>query len=477
MQKLTVKLKNTPRDTSLVPCSVTKPLNKVQRPSVARKVRTVNNPEENQHQLEGGLKAVALAFVVNSDNTPLMPCSAAKARHLLKNKKAKVITVIPFTIKLLWECERGVQPVTLGIDPGYKTIGISAITDTKELIRCEVELRQDISKKITEKRMYRRGRRNKLWYRAPRFNNRGKAWKLPPSIEHRLVSHVVLVNKIKAILPITRTVLEIAAFDMAKMVNPEISGVEYQQGELMGYQVREYLLRKWGRECAYCGKKKVPLQVEHITAKAKGGSNRVSNLTLACDACNKKKGTKSAKAFGFPEIQKKALLPLKSATAMNIVVSRLLPILECETTYGYITKYSRIENNLDKSHSNDGFAIAGGTHQQRTICVNGTQTRRNNRTLQINRKGFAPAIRRRHYAIQPNDTVIFNGKKYVAGGCGSKGAIVVLRTGGKPLSVNTKKVKLYMYGKGITFNNRKGGTPTACAPFLPAVNDGVSRSR
>jgi 5-methylcytosine-specific restriction endonuclease McrA len=74
--------------------------------------------------------------------------------------------------------------------------------------------------------------------------------------------------------------------------NPEIHGVEYQQGTLAGYEMREYLLEKWGRSCAYCSKSDVPLQIEHIVAKGRGGTGRASNLTLACKATGSRKTTR-----------------------------------------------------------------------------------------------------------------------------------------------------------------------------------------
>src|SRR5260370_22580611 len=91
--------------------------------------------------------------------------------------------------------------------------------------------------------------------------------------------------------------MELVKFDMQLMEHPEISGVEYQQGTLQGFEVREYLLQKWGRKCTYCGTENVPLQIEHIYPRAKGGSNRVSNLCLACEPCNTAKGTQAIREF------------------------------------------------------------------------------------------------------------------------------------------------------------------------------------
>jgi hypothetical protein len=176
--------------------------------------------------------------------------------------------------------------------------------------------------------------------------------------------------------PITEASVELVKFDMQSMVNPEISGVEYQQGELAGYEVREYLLEKWHRTCAYCGAKDVPLQVEHIHPKATGGSNRVSNLTLACQPCNQKKGSQPIAVFlkGQPEllkrIQSQAKAPLKDAAAVNAsrwaLVNRLKKWLPVNTGTGGRTKFNRTRQHYAKDHWIDA-ACVGESGERVTI--------------------------------------------------------------------------------------------------------------
>lgn len=382
MQKLSVKLKNTPGNASPVPCSVSKALNKEQRLSVLCKVLADNNSEENLLSLTGELKAKMLVYVTNKNNKPLMPCTPAKARHLLEAGKAKIVKRTPFAIQLVWDCEANTQDITLGIDPGYLNIGYSAVTKDKELISGEVALRNDIKRLIETRSAYRQTRRGRLWYREPRFNNRSRpeGW-LAPSIQHKLDSHIKLIKRLKSILPITQTIIEVATFDQHKMQNPDISGIEYQQGKLQGYEVREYLLEKWQHKCAYCGETDIPLEIEHIVPKSRGGSNRVSNLTIACHECNQSKGNQTAEEFGHPSIQAKAKKPLKSAAFMNIVKFKLASIINCETTYGYITKCNRIQHNISKTHFNDAFVIANGSSQVRSFITIIKQVRRQNRSL------------------------------------------------------------------------------------------------
>ncbi len=456
ISKLSVELTNTPRDTSLVSGSVSEGLNRVERLSASHKVLADNLGEENllHSNMERRHLRVAV-YVLNMIGQPLMPTTPRKARVLLKKGNAIVVQRSPFTIQLKYATGETKQPITLGIDAGYSKIGFSAVTDKQELIAGEATLRKDVSKKITERRMYRRTRRNRLWYRKPRFLNRKKSkrkgW-LAPSIRHKLDIHLRLIENIKQILPISKTIIEMATFDPQRMKNPEISGIEYQQGELHGYEVREYLLTKWGRRCAYCGKSNIPLEVEHIIPKIRGGSNRVSNLTLSCQKCNQKKGSKTAEEFGHPKIQQKAKESLKSVAFMNIVRKRMVEILNCHQTFGFITKYHRIKLMLLKSHVNDAFVIAGGIKQQRTQSLEVQQIRRNNRCLQLNRKGFKPSIRKQRYLYQPNDLVRHNNAL-----CRVKGAfnygnwVRLVNSVGKTINSNIKNVELIKYGKGMQF--------------------------
>lgn len=452
MQKLSAKLQNIPGDTSQVPCSISTVLTREDTLSVSSKVRTDNNSDENLQSGKTGHNS--RVYVLNMQNNPLMPTTPKKARKLLKEGKAKVIHRMPFTIQLLYATGESKQDITLGIDPGYSYLGFSAITDNEELISGEMLLRNNIKKLIEQKSNYRRTRRNRLWYREPRFNNRSipKGW-FAPSIQHKLDSHIKLIDRIKCILPITKVIVEVATFDTQKMQNPEISNMEYQQGELLGYEIREYLLEKWQHKCAYCGKINIPLEIEHIVPKSRGGSNRISNLTIACHKCNQTKSNRTAYEFGHPNIQVKAKKPLKSAAFMNIVKKRLVEILNCDITYGYITKHDRIKLDIPKTHNNDAYVIANGSTQIRSNTYNVTQTRRNNRSIQTNRKGYKPSIRNQRYNLQPKDLVKHNKLLCRVKGIFNYGKWVrLVNSTGIIINSNIKKVELITYGKGIQFS-------------------------
>jgi len=384
---------------------------------------------------------------------PLMPTTQHKGKKLLKEGKAQVVRRCPFTVQLNYATGETRQPIKLGVDLGYTNLGFSAKTDKLEVISGTMILRKNVSNKLAERRRYRRARRARLGHRPPRFNNRTRpeGW-LTPSAQHRLDSHIRLVEKLATLLPITFKKVEVVNFDAHKMQHPEITGVAYQQGTLQGYEVKEYLLEKWNRECAYCSKKNVPLEVEHIVPRSKGGTDRVSNLTLSCRKCNLKKGDKTAEEFGYPHIQQQATQSLKATACLNNIRWKIVEQLEAEYTYGYVTKYQRNKLGLEKSHINDAFVIAGGTDQERCRPYEVMQVRRNNRSIQTNRKGFKPSIRRQRYQLQPHDLVTYDGKECKVKGvfnygnwvrlCDSHGAIV---------NTNIKKVELLNYGKGLIF--------------------------
>lgn len=317
-------------------------------------------------------------FVVDTKGQPLSPTHPARARKLLKQGLAAVFRTYPFTIVLKKTVENpGNEPLRLKLDPGASVTGIALVNQSRDTVVWAAELthRGDrIRAKLAERRVVRRNRRcRKTRYRQARFNNRKRkdGW-LAPSLNHRVETTLTWVNRLSSYCPITDISMELVRFDTQKLLNPEISGVEYQQGVLFGYELREYLLTKWQHQCAYCGAKNIPLEIEHIQPKSKGGSDRVSNLAIACHKCNQKKGSQPVEQFLFkkPEILKRLLVqakaPLKNAAAVNstrwALFNRLkqtgLPI---EIGTGGLTKYNRMVQGLPKTHWIDAACVGKST--------------------------------------------------------------------------------------------------------------------
>lgn len=310
-------------------------------------------------------------FVVDTNKQPLNPIAPKKARRLLDKGKAAVLRMYPFTIILKTAVENAVlTPCQIKIDPGSKFTGFALVRGGEVIWGMELKHRGGLIKKNLEsRRVARRGRRSRnTRYRKPRFLNRKRSegW-LAPSLEHRILTVETWVKRLTKFVPVSEIWIEKVKFDMQQMQNPEVSGVEYQQGELQGYQVREYLLEKWGRECTYCNKKDVPLQIEHIHPKSKGGSNRISNLCLACEKCNQKKGNKPVEEFLkkkpslLQRIKTKAKKPLKDAAAVNTTRNKLVKVLSAIKTVftgtGAQTKFNRIRLNLSKDHWIDAACV------------------------------------------------------------------------------------------------------------------------
>ena len=279
-------------------------------------------------------------FVWDKRKHPLMPCSEKRARLLLARGRAVVVKHYPFAIRLKDRIGGEIQPLRVKIDPGSRYTGMAVV--------------RELGEKITVLHLFQ-------------INHRGL------SISENLTASRVdtilsWVNKLQRLAPVAAISQELVRFDMQRINNPEINGVEYQQGKLQGYEVREYLLEKWSRQCAYCGAQRVPLEIEHIVPKANGGSNRVSNLTLACRVCNQQKGSQPIEAFlgkkpaVLQRIKAQAQRPLKDAAAVNstrwALANRLkttgLPI---ELASGGRTKFNRVTQGIPKSHALDAACV------------------------------------------------------------------------------------------------------------------------
>ena len=344
-------------------------------------------------------------FVLDKNKQPLMPCHPARARELLKTGRAAVFRRFPFTI-ILFDREDGeTQPTQIKVDPGSRTTGLVLVADFQRGLCCiwaaELEHRgQQIRDNLLKRRHLRRGRRSrKTRYRKPRFDNRKRkdGW-LPPSLQSRVDNIGTWVKRLNHAVPLTHLAMELVRFDTQKLQNPEISGVEYQQGTLLGYEVREYLLEKWSRKCAYCGTIDVPLQVEHIIPKARGGSNRVSNLTISCQPCNLAKGTQTATEFGYPHIQAQAKKPMKDAAAVNATRYALLHQLQrtgldLEMGTGGQTKFNRVQQGYPKTHWLDAVCVGNsGTdvfvQQAMSPLLIKAQGRGSRQMCRVDRHGF-----------------------------------------------------------------------------------------
>lgn len=407
-------------------------------------------------------------FVLDTNRKPLTPCKPGVARSLLKVGKAAVFRRYPFTIILRKEIEADPEPVELKLDPGSKVTGIALKQANQIIFGAELQHRgQQIKAALLSRRQLRRGRRNrKTRYRQARCLNRARpaGW-LAPSLQHRVLTTMTWVNRLCKLAPIGSIAMELVRFDMQKMQNPEVSGVEYQQGELQGYEVREYLLEKWERKCSYCGAETVALEVEHILARSKGGSDRVSNLCLACKPCNQAKGNQDIRDFlsGKPDllsrVLKQAKSPLKDAAVVNSTRWALCHALKetgllVATGTGGQTKFNRTRLYLPKAHWLDAACVGQVdslevlTAKPLLIAAKGHGTRQ---MCGTNKYGFPTRHRSRvqiHKGFQTGDIVkatVTTGKKvgsYVGRVlCRASGSFDIATTAGRVAGISHKYCK------------------------------------
>ena len=307
-----------------------------------------------------------MVYVISKTGQPIMPTkNHAKVRLLLKSGKAKVVRRCPFTIQLVGTGKTFTQEISLGVDAGSKHIGLSATTKKKVLFEAEVTLRNDIVDLLSSRRELRRTRRyRKTRYRKVRFNNRVKTKKegwLAPSVKHKIDCHLTMIGKVYRILPVSKIIVEVASFDIQKIKNPDISGIEYQQGEQFGFwNVREYVFARDGHHCQCCkGKSKDKiLNVHHIESRKTGG-NAPNNLITLCETCH----TKYHKGEIKLPVKIKRDMSFRDASFMGIMrwsfYNKLKELYSnVSLTYGYITKNTRIENNLPKEHYIDARCIS-----------------------------------------------------------------------------------------------------------------------
>jgi 5-methylcytosine-specific restriction endonuclease McrA len=321
---------------------------------------------------------VSKVFVLDTNKQPLNPVHPGRARMLLSLGKAAVFRRYPFTLILKQEVlTPTVEPLRIKIDPGAKTTGLALVNDNTGEVVWVAQLQHrgfQIREVLTSRRQLRRSRRNrKTRYRKPRFLNRtrAKGW-FPPSLNSRVANIVTIVKRLSSLCQITAISQELVRFDTQQMQEEEISGVGYQQGTLAGYEVREFLLEKWNRRCAYCGAKDTKLEIEHIQPRSKGGSNRLSNLCLACVPCNQKKGNLDILDFlkGKPDLLKRILAQVKrpladtaavNATRWNLYAKLKDTGLPVEVGTGGRTKYNRTVRGLAKTHYWDAACVGVST--------------------------------------------------------------------------------------------------------------------
>lgn len=311
-----------------------------------------------------------MVFVLNKSKKPLDMISHAKARILLKNRLAVVHKVYPFTIRLKDNSAVSKdRSYTVKIDPGSKHTGIAIVDDKDTVVMLtEVEHRGHIIKRdMDSRRVVRNSRRQrKTRYRESRFLNRTKpkGW-LAPSVKSRADNVINFIRKYKKLININKIMIEYVSFDTTQMSSDtKLIGTAYQQGPLYNTNLREFVFSRTNGRCSYCGAKAT--EIDHIIAKANGGTNSTFNLTPACRSCNQKKSNLSLKEFGklmgkdFSKLEPKKL-PKDAAIvqlARNYMIREITKLVSNTTTHdAWVTKYNRDSLGLPKEHYYDALSV------------------------------------------------------------------------------------------------------------------------
>ena len=439
-------------------------------------------------------------YVLAKNKKRLMPCSEKRARLLLERGRARIDKTYPFTIRLTDRVDGATQPLALKIDPGSKKTGFAIVRQTAEepvvVNLFELEHRgQNISETLKTRKGYRKRRRSvNLRYRAPRFNNRRKpaGW-LAPSLRHRIQTTMSWVERIIKLAPITEIVEELVRFDMQKIQNPEISGIEYQNGTLAGFEIREYLLAKFGHQCVYCDTQVGPFNLDHVQPRSKNGSNRVSNLVLACIPCNEAKDDQSIHQFlnhdpiRVAKILKHAKAPLRDAAAVNSTRYALLGALNSinlpvSVGTGGRTKFNRKRYGVPKTHALDAACVGimddipklkNWNILTLEIAAKGRGAYQRTRVRSGFPNGYLPRIKR-HFGFQTGDMVFADVPRGKHGGkhtgrvaVRSSGSFNIQTANGTLQGIRWKHCRTLQRADGYRYNLRK-------ALFLLGLNAKVS---
>lgn len=425
-----------------------------------------------------------MVYVLSLNGQPLMPTKRhGLVRRLLKSDRAKVIQRCPFTIQLLYETGEETQPVVLGVDAGSKHVGISACTEKEELYAAEMRPRNDVVNNLSDRRQYRRSRRNrKTRYRQPRFLNRvhakHKGW-LAPSVEVKIQEHITCVNRALKIMPVTKVIVETAEFNLQRLKamedgKPLPVGTDYQMGEMYdNYNVRQYVLKRDNYTCQCCGrhpteKNGLKLHVHHKESRKTGG-NAPNNLITLCKTCHK---ALHEGKITLPEGKRGK--SNRDATFMGIMrgmlLERLRAMLDIPVweTHGYITKYRREKYGIQKTHISDARCITGCMEsrlsEEAFLIV---PVRCHNR--QIHKANILKVgIRKRNqsdyqvHGYRLWDKVLYSGQECFVKGRRSSGYFALARLDGVVIaeSVSYKKLKLLETSKHYLTERMEGFPPT-----------------
>ena len=304
-------------------------------------------------------------FVQNVHGNPLMPTTQAKARHLLKAEKARVVSKCPYTIKLRFPCKNEVQSVVAACIPSSSVIGIAAKCGEVCLFSSATEPRTNVSGKMEKRSNYRRTRRNrKTRYRQARFNNRIRNWLHNPTINSNLQSHLREIKRVQSILPI-------ASWYTVKYATAEEWNGKPDEKWL---NIQSKVFKRDGYKCRCCKAGRTELHAHHIIPRSQNGPDTLTNLVTLCKKCHVDLHKGVSIKIGNV-VHKTAKQDTVCAIIRKYLDFKNVPV---QNIYGFQVKAQRIKLNLPHSALNNASAalnvqpancftlknVAGGDYQQ-----------------------------------------------------------------------------------------------------------------
>lgn len=409
-----------------------------------------------------------LVYVVNQNGACLMPCKPAKARKLLRDRRARVIKHSPFTIQLLWDCEEHGQEITIGIDKGSHITGFSCVGNGQVLLSGEIHHRLDVKDKMDARRAHRRSRRHRLWHRPPRWRNRAsskRSGRIPPTIKTNVEEVIRVVRKLP--LPISAIIVEDVQVDIARLNNPQLQGSQYQDPTRLDENLRIACLMRDGYQCQSCRKKQIRLEAHHIQYREHGGKDTLSNLLTLCEECHHKlhQGKLKLNVTGvsghLDQIAQRTMQGKSHLYAMLGAPTRLA------TLFGYQTATWRKAQQLPKEHDVDALCLATYTTGERvpyqrerffTISFRPRQTRR--RFLDLPQKGkgrIRYQVNEQLDGFRKGDIVRVK-ERYVKqiNSIYSTGYLAFPRVKGEPANARPKDCRLLERGRTILWERTTG---------------------
>lgn len=307
-------------------------------------------------------KVTQVVFVVDAEGRPCLPTHPARARKLLKTGKATVKRMVPFTIQLSRKVENPVGDFTINCDDGSKYVGVVVVNEHKKEIvfRGVIRLRQDVSRRMTQRRQYRRNRRyRKVRHRKPGFDNR-KQLTPPPSIRQKKESVYRVIRDLSTIMPVKKVNIEDVSIDISSLVaGHPLAGTEYQVSPCGGKSTREKVLNRDSFTCQRCGTAE-DLEIHHIVPRSKGGTNTLHNLITLCQRCHEELHRGVWELNVSAQQFRHQMHVMQGKTYLRDLLASLG--LQVNTVPAFLTSSWRKSLGLEKSHSNDAIAMGCRIH-------------------------------------------------------------------------------------------------------------------